>query len=126
MRASVVRDKATRVVELEIKADSAAWDMSDLEATWRKKPQIFRPDLARLTLEKVDARWTLSSVQVSGFLVLKGGLLSELKRDSMTWQGMTGWRQRISTAPAWVQEIANHVREGVYAFSWSDKGERGG
>jgi hypothetical protein len=120
MRANVVRDKTTRVVELDIKADNPAWDLVDHSATWRDKPQTFRPDHARVVLEKVDARWRLLSIQVSGYLVLKSGAVSEHKRDSAAWQGADGWRYRIGTAPSWVQRIANTVREGKSAFSWAD------
>jgi hypothetical protein len=129
MRASVKSDRATRVIELDLEADGAAWDLHDVTATWRKVPRIFRPDKARLVLEQGETdegerRWEARSISISGYLVLKGGRVAtnHQSRDSMTWEHTGTWRKEssVSLAPEWVQEIVRQAPIGITAYTWTD------
>lgn len=118
MRASVTSDKTTRVIELELIPDGAAWDLFDTTATWRKVPRIFRPDRARLVLDQDEVR----SISVSGQLVLKSGAVSDShqSRDSMTWAAGGYQRGKLADAPEWVAEIVAQAPHGITAYTWTD------
>jgi hypothetical protein len=118
MRASVKSDETTRVIELVLEADGAAWDLHDVTATWRKVPRIFRPDRARLVLD----RDKVLSINVAGHLVLKSGAVSDnhQSRDSMTWAAGGYHRGKLADAPEWVQEIVRQAPLGITSYVWTD------
>lgn len=118
MKASVTSDKTTRVIELELEAPSAAWDLFDTTATWRKVPRIFRPDRARLVLDQGEVK----SVNVAGQLVLKSGAVSDShqSRDSMTWAADGYHRGKLADAPEWVREIVAQAPHGITAYIWTE------
>lgn len=130
MRASVDKDKATRVLEGTIEADGPAWDLYDLTATWRKEDQRrwFRPDHFRITAtEEANGEsapvWRVSSINISGQRILKGGRVAtnDQSRDNMTYR--TGSWDRVSQldrAPEWVRELATQSLVGITAYTWTD------
>jgi hypothetical protein len=124
MRASVKSDRATRVIEMDLEADGAGWDMHDVTATWRAKPRTFRPDKARLLLEQSATGWEVRSISLSGQRVLKGGGVSDRdqSRDTMTWEQTGTWRKEASLtlAPEWVQEIVRQAPLGITSYVWTD------
>lgn len=133
MRASVDKDKATRVLEGTIEADGPAWDLYDLTATWRTEDQRrwFRPDHFRVTaIKEANGEsapvWVVDSIDISGQRILKGGRVSDndQSRDNMTWRaGANGWRQDrdlLSNAPEWVRELATQSLVGITAYTWTD------
>lgn len=118
MKASVTSDKSTRVIELDLDAPSAAWDLFDTTATWRKAPRIFRPDRARLVIDQGEVR----SINVAGYLVLKSGRTSDShqSRDSMTWSADGYARGKLADAPSWVAEIVAQAPHGITSYVWTE------
>lgn len=120
MRARVTKDQTTRVIELELEAPSAAWDLYDVTATWRAedKRRVFRPDRARLVIDQGEVK----SISVSGHLVLKGGRVSDnhQSRDSMTWAASSYHKGKLADAPEWVAEIVRQAPLGITDYVWTE------
>jgi hypothetical protein len=118
VKAHVTKDQTTRVIELELEAPSAAWDLFDTTATWRKVPRIFRPDRARLVIDQGEVR----SINVTGYLVLKSGRTSDShqSRDSMTWAASTVHKGKLADAPEWVREIVAQAPLGITDYVWTE------
>jgi hypothetical protein len=118
VKASVTKDQTTRVIELELEAPSAAWDLHDVTATWRKVPRIFRPDRARLVIDQGEVK----SINVSGYLVLKGGRVSDnhQSRDSMTWTAGGYHKGKLADVPGWVGEIVAQAPLGITSYVWTE------
>lgn len=128
MRATVRADETSRTVVLDVAAGSADWDLEDEDATWRTTRRIFRPDTVELVLKNVSSRWAIESVKAAGQLVLKDGTVSSKThaRDSCTWYGLEVGRtmyMSITQAPAWIRDIADEVRSGAYALTWTSSGD---
>lgn len=114
MKINVTEDRTVRTISFEI---TDGPDLNDETATWRDKPRPFRAERARLVIQDGE----VSSINVSGHLVLKGGRLSEMQSDSMTWAPDSFSRKgKLSEAPPWVRLIVGQAPDGV--LSWELEG----
>jgi hypothetical protein len=117
MRAAVTEDHTTRVISLDV---AGAPDI-DVTRSYHRKPRIFRPERAWLTIHDGELR----SVKVMGGLVLKSGAASTEVGESETFYPEGGWNSpKLSTAPEWVQLIVAEAPAGVTTWrTGTDAGE---
>lgn len=117
MRAAVANDTTTRTITLEV---ANAPDI-DVTRSYHRKPRIFRPE--RVTVNLVDGE--MSSIEVSGGLVLKSGATSTEVGESQTFYPVGGWSSpQIDKAPQWLQTVAAEAPEGILTWrTGTDAGE---
>lgn len=108
MRAKVTNDHTVRTIKLDVH------DTPSIDATrdWRRKPRVFRPDRAVLTV--ADGKPT--KIRVFGELILKsGGTVGT--REHAEWQAQPLWEwERITSAPDWVRLLWDEAPAGY--TSW--------
>ena len=114
MKASVVSDRSTRTIEIEVT------DAPDIDVTesYHKTPRVFRPDKARLNLVDNKAR----SIVIIGGLVKKSGQASEHVREQITYRNDAYRnRERLDQAPGWVRSLFGEAPAGVTSWTWVDR-----
>lgn len=111
MKASVVSDKSTRTIEIQVEGLPTL----DVTETWHRKTRMILPDKAIVRIVDGEPR----SIVVLGPLLKQGGQPSEHVRNSRSFTPKAYIsRERIETAPGWVRELFAQVPLGVTAFTW--------
>ena len=87
-------------------------DVPDIDVTqsWHRKPRVFRPDHVTI----VFSNGQISSVNVSGGLVLKSGRPSTEVRDNVRWYSPA----ELTRMPEWVKRLVDEAPSGV--TTWRD------
>lgn len=112
MKATVTSDVTDRVIRLIV---IGAPDL-EIVQKYHRKPPVIRPDAA--TVRFRGGRMT--EVSVSGPMVLKSGASSDAIRYDAIWRpDLKCWsdHDKLSTAPQWVQDIADQAFTGVIQFT---------
>lgn len=111
MKASVVSDRSTRTIEIQVEGLPTI----DVTETWHRKTRVILPDKAIVRIVDGEPR----SIVVLGPLLKQSGQPSEHVRDkrSFTPKAYIS-RERLELAPGWVRELFVQAPLGITAFTW--------
>lgn len=110
MRAAVKTNRVVRTITIEV-APGSVPDI-DVTMSYHRKPRIFRPDAVTVVLTDGE----VSSVNVTGGLVLKSGGASTEVRENKKWYSGEWSSAKLSTVPDWLATVVREAPAGV--TSW--------
>lgn len=103
MNITVSKDETVRFIGLKIQATETVTRIYE-GYSGRNREVVFHPDRVSIKIST-----SVTTVDISGPIVLKSGAISEHRRENRYWYG---WDSFKNTAPEWLIQVVNDAIVG--------------